>query len=1097
MFLGIPHKLCATTILLPLSLGFAKTYETATIESYENDHGLRIEGEAVDPANKFALGAEDVKDGTKRLNLNYKLDSPESQVVVSKPFELRVRVYRLSVQVLGDGKGAQIGFLLRDSSGNRIRAPLGMVTFTGWKTLETRYSSPDSVAAKTPFQNDIEKSTWFFQMPRMSYPFVLEGIYLRSQRPVEGNLAFDDLSIMGRFEPEQLVEVKLKPKNGVPYFWGQQDKPVIGLELSAPGTMTAKANLQVTLKDSREKILSTPFNEPVEVESGKVTTKAIPLDLTQYGAYYLECAYGTAVIHKSFCWMPAKAKFNSAGRLGVTVDDPGIGEDIPLFLEAAKWMGATMVRFRFMWDEIEKSPGEYVFPKRYDLAIESCLRLGLQPLVVVGDLNQHYESGKFPISDEAVKAFCDYGMGMARRYKGKVKHWEIFNASNSTRFNLQSAKPYMKLLDQIYPLMKAEDPGSVIVGGSIYGIPFSYIEDMMGTYLGDGMDAFSVQPTYYSSSNFYLEYYFQSYLSRLDENLKAYGAGDLKVWLTSIWNHRAFKRSNAGGASSWDKYGDYLAASKFCRMALAATPYDFCGSSFINSLTDGPQQQQSYLNALIDSDGSPTAGYASFNTMSRMIGDKNFLSDLPIQNSGAQGSNAYPPFAYLYGNEQEKVLAAWTRNGYFAYHFKTDTENVILTDLMGNETSVKTWNGLVSLRFSDEPAFVKGFGEIEIGTPLFDLKAPESTPAGLPIEMELSVVEGFPNEGFDLELPPGWQSEWIQASTLKLTPPESVSFGTFSITLKPKNFPGMSNVTTVSLTDGTTLALSAADNETLTVTVSNPLPIVRQAKVQVTLIAPGVSREILSDQISIPAAGSVVKQFQAIAEHPKGYSQARIQARMNTGRGSSDRSEVFYVGNTPCYQMSKVVVDAKLDEWQELRPAILDQKYQYNEERSPDWGSTEDLSARFWTGWDSEHFFVAAEVMDEAHSNSYSGRYLSYGDSLRFTVAGKQMASDFGVAKLDSGILNIFEFYPSGTEGPEDLEAKIVRSGNKTFYEIAVTWPRLKVALEDRESMRFSLLVIDADTQKVEGVMEWCNWPGRSMSMRAEHHNPMIWLKGK
>ena len=644
--------------------------------------------------------------------------------------------------------------------------------------------------------------------------------------------------------------------------------------------------------------------------------------------------------------------------------------------------------------------------------------------------------------------------------------------------------------------MKAEDPESVIVGGSIYGIQFSYIEDMMGTYLGDGMDAFSVQPTHYGSSDFYLEYYFQSYLSRLGRNLKAYGAGDLNVWLTSIWNSRAVRRSNSGGGSSWNHFGDRNAASKFCRMALASTPYDFCEGVYIHSLTDGVVSQRSYVNALIDPDGSPTAGYAAFNTVARMIGHKRFVNNLPIEVSNKSGrGNNYAPFAHLYSNDNGKLLAAWTRAGYFTYNFKTDAEQLILTDLMGNESTVKTWNGLLSLRLSNEPTFIKGFSEIEIGPPIFSLTGPESSPAGLPVEMELTLAEGFPNEGFELELPSGWQSEWTSTTDLKLALPERVSLGNHSVTLKPKNFPGMSSSTNVSLHESTVLKLSAAEDGTLKVTVTNPLPIVRKANVQVSLYAPEVSKELLSEEFTVPAEDSIVKLFQAAAEHPEGYSQARIMARLNTGRGSGKR-EVFYLGNTPCYEMSKVDLDGSLVEWQGLRPALLDQKYQYNEERSPDRKSAEDLSARFWTGWDSEQFYVAVEVADETHRNPYSGNYLCYGDSIRFTVAGEQLASDFGVAKLGSGMINTHEFYPSGNNGPDDLKAKIVRTGTKTFYEVAVTWPRLRVPYEHRDRLRFSLLLIDADIRKVEGVMEWCNWPGWSSSMRAEHHNPMIWLKG-
>jgi hypothetical protein len=479
-----------------------------------------------------------------------------------------------------------------------------------------------------------------------------------------------------------------------------------------------------------------------------------------------------------------------------------------------------------------------------------------------------------------------------------------------------------------------------------------------------------------------------------------------------------------------------------------------------------------------------------------MIGDKKFVNSLSIQVSNNNGRrNNYPPFAYLYGNDKEKLLAAWTRGGYFTFNFKTDAEQLILTDLMGNETPVKTWNGLISLRLSNEPTFIKGFSEIEIGSPLFSLQGPDTSPAGLPVELELSVAEGFPNKGFELDLPNGWQSEWTSETELKLTPPERVSLGNYSVTLKPKNFPGMSKVTNVSLHESTTLTLSAAEDGALKVTVTNPLPIVRNANVQVSLYAPEVSKDLLSEEFTVPAEDSIVKQFQAMAKHPKGYSQARVVAQLNTGRGSGKR-EVFYLGNTPCYEMSKVALDANLDEWQGLKPAILDQKYQYNNERSPDWESTDDLSARFWTGWDSEHFYLAVEVTDEAHRNSYSGRYLCYGDSIRFTVAGEELASDFGVARLGSGVINTHEYYPSNDSSPEELEVKIVRTGTKTFYEIAVTWPRLRVPFEHRELLRFSLMLVDADVRKVEGVMEWCDWPGWSSSMRAEHHNPMIWLKG-
>src|SRR4051794_30306926 len=96
-----------------------------------------------------------------------------------------------------------------------------------------------------------------------------------------------------------------------------------------------------------------------------------------------------------------------------------------------KTLALRTYRMEYRWDWVEHQKGEYRIDPAVDAFVRQSSAEGLQPLIVLGMGNSFYDSGGLPTSEAAQQAFADYAAYLAARYRGVVKHYEVWNEWNA------------------------------------------------------------------------------------------------------------------------------------------------------------------------------------------------------------------------------------------------------------------------------------------------------------------------------------------------------------------------------------------------------------------------------------------------------------------------------------------------------------------------------------------------------------------------------------------------------------------------------------------------------------------------------------------
>lgn len=140
--------------------------------------------------------------------------------------------------------------------------------------------------------------------------------------------------------------------------------------------------------------------------------------------------------------------------------------------------GVKRARVQTMWSRCETEKGRFDFGE-LDAVVDGLLAQGIRPWFSVGFGNVLYMQGCYtkaavgcvPLyyGDECRSAWCRYVRELARRYKGKVREWEIWNECNSAQFwqpRAPNAADYVELVKLTGEIIRTEIPDAKIGGCS-------------------------------------------------------------------------------------------------------------------------------------------------------------------------------------------------------------------------------------------------------------------------------------------------------------------------------------------------------------------------------------------------------------------------------------------------------------------------------------------------------------------------------------------------------------------------------------------------------------------------------------------------------
>ena len=132
-----------------------------------------------------------------------------------------------------------------------------------------------------------------------------------------------------------------------------------------------------------------------------------------------------------------------------------------------------------------------------------------------------------------------------------------------------------------------------------------------------------------------------------------------------------------------------------------------------------------------------------------------------------------------------------------------------------------------------------------------------------------------------------------------------------------------------------------------------------------------------------------------------------------------------------------------------------------------------NISAEYYLAYDQKNVYLAVKVDDPIHQQRYRGQNLCLDDCVQFVLATKpvppaearslntpgsvyRQAQNYGAALRPDGKT---EFVQYGPFKLPQMDAKVTRKGNETFYEIAVPWS--EIGAKPGETLYFDFVVFD------------------------------------
>lgn len=165
--------------------------------------------------------------------------------------------------------------------------------------------------------------------------------------------------------------------------------------------------------------------------------------------------------------------------------------------------GVQWTRFDLAWwNMVEDPKGTFNFnPGEWqtDRAVRMLRERRIDTIAILSYGNRHYDTkeGKevAPFTDEGRAAFARYAHEAARRYRGDINHWEIWNEPNLEEFWTEpNAQDYVKLVKATAPRIREANPDAVILAGATSKIGFEYLKECAEAGMLDYIDVITIHP---------------------------------------------------------------------------------------------------------------------------------------------------------------------------------------------------------------------------------------------------------------------------------------------------------------------------------------------------------------------------------------------------------------------------------------------------------------------------------------------------------------------------------------------------------------------------------------------------------------------------
>jgi len=412
----------------------------------------------------LSISTADKKSGAGALRVDYRFAGKDGleYAAIALPFAIEKPGCGIVLWVKGNGSRQVLRARISDAMGQTLQYDIATLNFTGWRKAGFLLGD---VADHWGGAND----------GKAHYPCRFDSLLVDRPRKGfigEGTVLFDRLELIAAAkEGEAPALFMVETRDGrLGNIYEQGEKIALRAVIQEAGRLAGGGKIAWELSDYWDKAVGAD-SVAIEVGDGSASWS-----LTAPGAGFYHCkislmsggkGLGSQELRLGVLAPPGESKPLAPGFFGACVHFTRAAWPLEA-LDLAARAGISHVRDEIGWSGVERKKGELEFPERGDEFINKAVSLGIEPLLVLDYANKFYDDGNYPASPEAIAGFARYSEQVARHFKGRVKHYEVWNEYTGgcgMKGKPKSvAEVYAKMIEPVFKGVKEIDPGATIIG---------------------------------------------------------------------------------------------------------------------------------------------------------------------------------------------------------------------------------------------------------------------------------------------------------------------------------------------------------------------------------------------------------------------------------------------------------------------------------------------------------------------------------------------------------------------------------------------------------------------------------------------------------
>jgi hypothetical protein len=341
-------------------------------------------------------------------------------------------------------------------------------------------------------------------------------------------------------------------------------------------------------------------------------------------------------------------------------------------MRAARQLGAKYFRCAFSWNGIEPEPGKYRW-KFWDHLVNEAEKNGITLIPYVGYTPEWAARSRENFWRQppiAPALYAEFMRVIATRYKGRIKHWEIWNEPDLEEYWTGTPDEFAELVRQAANAIRAVDPSvRIVLGGMSRGPAEFYrvLHDQHRIEQYVDIVAIHAYPESWDEERAESVYY-----DRVETMAKLIAPYKRELWLneTGYPDYR-YRRNQASiyGVNAFYRYEhtpQYQAAFLFktFAMALGFGKASLIGwyrtDDFPHSDTRLPNDKVHNHLGLLDTRGRPKPAMLAFAFFNRLFGQPTRSARVTVASSVGKSSQAM--VEAIERKDGTLVVVAWLRS---------------------------------------------------------------------------------------------------------------------------------------------------------------------------------------------------------------------------------------------------------------------------------------------------------------------------------------------------------------------------------------------------------------------------------------------------